>query len=75
MEGPGLQPIIEYYGLCRERLGERTFMLPYYSNFRKYMKKIFLKWPKMTRNALKSPKNYPQNVIMTLNLKMTKNYL
>jgi hypothetical protein len=40
------------------------------------MKKNSLKWPKMTRNTLKSPKIYkklPQNEKMTLNLKMLKN--
>jgi hypothetical protein len=40
------------------------------------MKKNSLKWPKMTRNTLKSknlPKSYPKNEKMTLNLKMSKN--
>jgi hypothetical protein len=36
----------------------KSTSLSCYSHFRKLMKKNSLKWPKMTRNALKSPKIY-----------------
>jgi hypothetical protein len=55
--------------VCREHLGEKKPLLPYYSHFRKHMKKNSLKWQKILLKIQKLTKKLPQNWKNDLKLK------